>query len=259
MEVQPCAGDLKKAYSSGVISIVLSCLAIGFARAEDLVTTDGKIFKDVTITKVEPDGLSITHQSGSAKVPFAKLPEEVQRKHGYDPAKADAFAKAQNQRRAELQAIMTAAREKELALERAKLSQAFAVTPESAEGISVTVQSRAQFQEEQAATWRMELYSEEEIKRMLAGSSPQALLRVTWHRPDYDGAASAHFRVIVSDAAGNVRSRTSLEYQAPRQAGEADYVNGDSVKLDQAPEEFRVRVVDGNLKVWADFTVRRAK
>ena len=54
-------------------------------HAEDLTTLDGKVYKDYTVTKVEPDGLSIRHAEGTAKVPFHRLPDEVQRQHGYDP------------------------------------------------------------------------------------------------------------------------------------------------------------------------------
>ncbi len=61
------------------------------ALAEDLTTTDGRIFTAYKITKVDPDGICIMHESGTAKIPFAKLPEALQKQHGYDPAKAAAF------------------------------------------------------------------------------------------------------------------------------------------------------------------------
>ena len=59
-----------------------------FLAAEDeklpeLVTLDGKFYQDVTIRKVEPDGLSILHKSGTAKVPFEQLPGSIQEKYGY--------------------------------------------------------------------------------------------------------------------------------------------------------------------------------
>jgi len=74
------------------LPLILLCLA---ARAEDLTTTEGKVYKEVTIRKVEPDGLAIMHAEGMAKVPFTKLSQEIQKKHGYDPEKAKEFAEKQ--------------------------------------------------------------------------------------------------------------------------------------------------------------------
>jgi len=74
------------------------------AGAEDLTTTEGKVYKNVTVRKVEPDGISITHESGLAKIPFTKLPEEVQKRHGYDPAKGKAYAEEQAKKQARAEA-----------------------------------------------------------------------------------------------------------------------------------------------------------
>jgi hypothetical protein len=71
------------------------------AGAEDLTTTEGRVYKNVTVRKVEPDGLSISHESGLAKIPFTKLPKEVQKKHGYDPAKGKAYAEEQGKKQAQ--------------------------------------------------------------------------------------------------------------------------------------------------------------
>jgi hypothetical protein len=70
------------------------------AGAEDLTTTEGRVYKNVTVRKVEPDGLSISHESGLAKIPFSKLPAEVQKKHGYDPAKGKAYAEEEGKKQA---------------------------------------------------------------------------------------------------------------------------------------------------------------
>lgn len=240
--------------------LVLLGLGGGLARAEDLTTTDGKTYTGVTVTKVEPDGISIAHETGSAKIPFNKLPEALQKKHGYDPEKAEAYSKEQAQRRAELDAMLRESREKEAALQRANQVESYTVSPASAvEGITLKMQSRAQVREERVARWRMELFREEEIQKMLADSPPQARLLVMWKRPEYDAAAAENFRVIVSDADGKVRSRTDLEYRSPKQTAEGEYANANGVDLKEVPDEFRVRVVDGNLKVFADFVIRRTK
>jgi hypothetical protein len=254
--------DLTAAPGTGkgtLLCLVGLCLfAAGIVRAEDLTTIEGKTYKGVAVTKVEPDGLSLSHETGTVKIPFAKLPEEVQRQHGFDPVKADAYAKEQKRRWAELQAAIEAAKEKEAAAKRAAIARGFTVTPKSAEGISLVAQSRAQVHEERAAGLRVELYREDEIARMLKESRLKGRLQVTWRRDDYDGAATEYFRVIVTDASGKVLERVSPEYRAPKQSGETDYANGTNLDMEyDAGEEFRVRVVDRNLKVHADFTVRK--
>ena len=166
--------------------------------------------------------------------------------------------KDQKQQWAELQAALAAAKEKEAAAKRVAIARGFTVTPKSAEGITVVAQSRAQVHEERAARLRVELYREEEIEGMLKRSPLKARLVVTWRRQDYDGAASEHFKVIVTDSSGRVRERVTPEYRAPKQAGEAEYLNSASLDMEyDAGEEFRVRVVDRNLNVYADFTVRK--
>lgn len=237
--------------------IAAGLLFAGIAAAEDLTTTDGKLYKNVTVTKVEPDGLSVSHETGTAKLLFTKLPEDLQRKHNYDPAKAEAFVQERNRKRAELESILEAAKEKEAALKRERMMESFTVTPEAAQGIAVVVDSRDKIKEELAARWRMELYREDEIGNKLASVGVKARLRVTWRRQDYDAAATEHFKVILSDATGKVVSRIDPEYRAPKQIGDGVYLSGMTLNLERDPgEEFRVRVVDRNQGVFADFTVR---
>jgi len=72
---------------------------------KDLVTLDGQVYRNYSIKKVEPDGLSILHQAGVTKVEFERLSEELQKRYNYDPF--DAYdhdqAEAQRQRAAEMQ------------------------------------------------------------------------------------------------------------------------------------------------------------
>lgn len=50
----------------------------------------------VELVKVEPDGIRVIHSAGMAKVPFESLPVELQKKYGYDPAKAKVHREATN-------------------------------------------------------------------------------------------------------------------------------------------------------------------
>lgn len=77
------------------MKIALACLIFLSASvsvfAEDFTTTDGKKFEGVTVTRIEADGIMVMTDSGIAKIFFARLPEEVQKKYGYDPTKAVRF------------------------------------------------------------------------------------------------------------------------------------------------------------------------
>lgn len=59
--------------------------------AEDLVTKDGTRYRDVKVTRVEDNGIRISHQHGMAKILFEELPPALRTKYGYDPKKAAAF------------------------------------------------------------------------------------------------------------------------------------------------------------------------
>jgi len=76
-----------------IIAGALALTALS-AWAEDISTLDGRKFSTELISSVEPDGLKITTSDGIEKIPFANLSEEIQRKYGYEPAKAAQFKRA---------------------------------------------------------------------------------------------------------------------------------------------------------------------
>ena len=48
-------------------------------------------YEKVEITKVEPDGVRISHKDGAAKIKFEQLPPDLQAKYGFSAEKAKAF------------------------------------------------------------------------------------------------------------------------------------------------------------------------
>ena len=75
--------------------IVASFCAVLFAfaaSADDFRTIDGKEYKNVMVSRVEPDGIVIIFSRGIVKLPFAVLSPEIQKKYGYDEGQAKAFA-----------------------------------------------------------------------------------------------------------------------------------------------------------------------
>jgi hypothetical protein len=74
----------------------LSLFFISVALADDFKTLAGKEYKDVTISRVEPDGIVVTGKSGISKLYFAELPKDIQERFGFDPQKAGDYSGQQN-------------------------------------------------------------------------------------------------------------------------------------------------------------------
>jgi phage/plasmid primase-like uncharacterized protein len=75
---------------------ILAALSTSLAVADDFKTTNGKEYKNATVTRVEPDGIVLATKSGVSKVYFTELPKEVQQRFNYDPEKAAAYSAEQN-------------------------------------------------------------------------------------------------------------------------------------------------------------------
>ncbi len=64
------------------LAVSILCLA-SVALAEDFKAIDGKEYKNVTVSRVEPDGIVLMSSSGISKVYFTELPKEVQERFHY--------------------------------------------------------------------------------------------------------------------------------------------------------------------------------
>jgi hypothetical protein len=67
--------------------ILLVCFA-SIALADDFKTINGKEYKNVTVSRVEIDGIVLKSKSGISKVYFVELPREVQERFHYNRATA---------------------------------------------------------------------------------------------------------------------------------------------------------------------------
>jgi hypothetical protein len=81
------------------VSVV--CVA-SVALAEDFKTTEGKEYKNVTVSRIEPDGIVLRTKSGISKLYFVELPKEVQERFHYNVAIATAYSVQQAVNRATL-------------------------------------------------------------------------------------------------------------------------------------------------------------
>ena len=120
-----------------------------------LVTKLGTVYHDYRIEKVDPAGLTISYVPnggglGIEKIPFNLLPDDWQRRYGYDPDKAAEFVLEQRQAMAEWREKMIADeqayREKraqeeaaeEAAAEQAKLAEEAATQTTNAPAVEAT-------------------------------------------------------------------------------------------------------------------------
>lgn len=97
---------------------------------ERLETTKGKVYEHVKVRKVEPDGIAIIHDSGTAKVPFEKLSPELQAAFSYDPAKAAEHRAASDAAQAKAEAAADA---EEIAMAKQKSDQVAGIKATDAE------------------------------------------------------------------------------------------------------------------------------
>ena len=67
-------------------------LIAGTAFGDDFKTIDGKEYKNVRLSRVEPDGIVFITSSGISKIYFTELPKEVQERFHYDAANAAAYS-----------------------------------------------------------------------------------------------------------------------------------------------------------------------
>jgi len=59
-------------------TLILAVLFASLALSEDFKTTNGKVYKDATVSRIEGDGIVLRTEAGISKVYFAELPQEVQ-------------------------------------------------------------------------------------------------------------------------------------------------------------------------------------
>ena len=60
------------------IVAILAALSLSLALADDFKTINGKEYKNVTVSRVEADGIVIKTNTGLSKIYFAELPKDVQ-------------------------------------------------------------------------------------------------------------------------------------------------------------------------------------
>jgi thioredoxin 1 len=77
-----------------IYTFVILCFA-SVALADDFKAIDGKEYKNVTVSRVEPDCIVLVSSSGISRVYFTELPKEVRERFHYDATQAAAYSAEQ--------------------------------------------------------------------------------------------------------------------------------------------------------------------
>src|SRR6266511_2238631 len=93
------------------LTFLMMCFA-SVALADDFKAVDGKEYKNVKVSRVEPDGIVLISKSGISKVYFTELPKTVQDRFHYDAAQAAAYSAEQTASQVALQTQQTELRRK---------------------------------------------------------------------------------------------------------------------------------------------------
>ena len=65
---------------------ILAALGVSIVLADDFKTINGKEYKNVTVSRVEADGIVIKTKTGISKIYFVELPKDVQERFHYGSA-----------------------------------------------------------------------------------------------------------------------------------------------------------------------------
>jgi len=84
-----------------ILTLALVALPQPVWAEEDWQTTDGTLYQDVHVIRVEDDAITILYKNGGALVPLYKLPANLQQRFDYDPVKAKIAAEKRSKEDAE--------------------------------------------------------------------------------------------------------------------------------------------------------------
>lgn len=154
----------------GTFAALLFWATLTLARADDIKTVTGKEYKNVKISRAEPDGLVIIASYGIIKIPFEDLPADLQQKYHYDPIASAQFRKRSDDTAAERKRQIAEV-QKQRALEQAA---AVAHSSQNAPAATITPTSQAPQGPAQPAPMRQPMESTSALSRPAYNQSTTA-------------------------------------------------------------------------------------
>lgn len=225
---------------------------------KDLTTTTGKVFKSYKVTKTEPDGITIWHSEGIAKLSFTVLSADLQQQYGYDVKRAIEYQEKQEEQarqyalQMEKEEKASELRKQELAkaAELAKLSQPPTIGGESrkfsirvdqvvndgvfAAGWSVIVLGLPADVTKEGAIWSGTLYYAGTYQYVKRGTET-VVSSYTFITPSGETTLSSNLVTIPAWAASE--SFASRRFAAQAEKARANRAKAATIKAEKAKEE----------------------
>jgi len=121
---------------------------------QDFTTLDGDKYSNVTVKRIEPDGIVVSDADGIRKLKFKNLPAEIGIKYGYDPVRAAQY-------QANLQASAMEGQQQAEKIHKDQL--AAQQQADQIQKAALTAKQPAEEQDERFATWTQEQARENEL------------------------------------------------------------------------------------------------
>jgi hypothetical protein len=86
--VESKTGRIRRVNRSKTTLAILAMVSASFVLADNFKTINGKEYKDVKVSRVEPDGIVLRTKSGISKVYFVELPKQFKNAFITMPPKA---------------------------------------------------------------------------------------------------------------------------------------------------------------------------
>ncbi len=72
---------MKRSVAFGILTLALSLPFGGNGlRAEDLATSDGRVFRNIEIRDLDYESITVSHTGGVTKIPLKDLPSDTQKR-----------------------------------------------------------------------------------------------------------------------------------------------------------------------------------
>lgn len=219
-------------------------------KFDKLQTLNGKVYEKVEVRKIEPDGISIIHDAGTAKVMFENLPKALQDAYQFDPGKAAEHRE---------QTARLEAEEHTSQWEKLPAQQRFLVYPTSGIGCAITYKDRISLIEKAEQSARVEMLGEARLKSRLSTIPKGGEIWFTINRSTIGAANTEYFVAIVTDQSGKEIARGGGQNSIAEVPGSDEmWWNMFHVEVPVEFEAFvRVRLVDRLENKSAEFIIRK--
>ena len=173
---------------------IVAVLSASLALAEDFKTIKGKVYKNATVSRIEPDVIVVKTKSGITKIYFIELPKEVQERFNYDPKKAAAYSVEQNANLEGSQRQMA---------EGTARDHAFSIIPAESAGLRIEHESYGMLVSKAETKARNLNYSEDRTHALVSSIPTGGSLILHIERSTIGAANTKYFTMIVFDRDGS--------------------------------------------------------